>query len=91
MTDVEHLLDQAHGRLTAISVKYPDAKPFIESFHKHVRFALNNPKEAKYEKLLKKGRQWLHEMSWKHPMFRPDFMKIVEAIDKFNEHRTPVS
>lgn len=84
MTDVENLLDELNGRLTAVVVKYPDTKPFIESLHKHIRFALNNPEEARYGKLLKKAHQWLHEQSWKHPMFRPDFRAMVDAIEKFD-------
>jgi hypothetical protein len=85
LTDVENLLDELSGRLTAVVVKYPDTQPFIESLHKHIRFALNNPREARYGKLMKKSRQWLHEMAWKHPMFRPDFMAMVDAIDKFEK------
>lgn len=83
MTDVQRLLDEINGRLTAVVVTYPAAEPFIESFQKHVRFALLNPKEARYEKLLKKGRKWLNEMMWKHPLFRPEFSTMVGLIDKF--------
>lgn len=87
MTDVQNLLDEINGRLTAVTVRYPDTQPFVMSFQKHVRFALNNPQEARYEKLLKKGRKWLVEMKWKHPLFRPEFSTIVELIDKFEGSR----
>lgn len=83
MSDADELLDELDGRLTAATVKFPEAKPFIWSFQKHVRFALSNPKERRMGKLLKKGRQWLSEMAWKHPVFRDDFMPMVKVIDEF--------
>jgi hypothetical protein len=82
---IANLWDELHGRLTAVTVKYQDTQPFIESLHKHIRFALNNPNEARHGKLLKKSRQWLNEQAWKHPLFRPDFMAMVDAIDKFEK------
>lgn len=83
MTDVANLLDELNGRLTAVTIKYPESEPYIESLRKHIRFALHNPEKARLSKLLKKSRTWLHEQSWKHPTFRPDFMKMVELIDAF--------
>jgi hypothetical protein len=85
MTDVESLLDELNGRLTSVTVRYPDAEPYIESLRKHIRFALHNPEKARLGKLLKKSRTWLNEQSWKHPIFRADFMKMVELIDKFEK------
>lgn len=86
MTVVE-LFDEMHGRLTAVTVKYPGTKPFIESLHKHIRFAISNPREARIDKLIKKSRKWLSEMMWKHPLFRPDFSAMVDLLDKFKgEH-----
>jgi hypothetical protein len=84
LTDVQNLLDELNGRLTAVAVKYPSTEPFIESLRKHIRFALHNPGKAKYGKLLKKTHSWLNEMKWKHPMFRSDFTAMVELIDKFD-------
>ena len=83
MSDVENLLDELNGRLTAVAIKYPKAEPFIESYRKHVRFALHNPERAQYGDLIKKGRKWLSEMMWKHPTFRPEFSVMVDRIDKF--------
>ena len=85
MTDADTILDELNGRLTSVTVKYPEAKPFIQSFQKHVVFALNNPKERRMGKLLKKGREWLNTMAWKHPIFREDFMPMVKAIDDFQQ------
>ena len=82
-TDLQNLLDEMNARLTSVVVRYPDAEPYIESLRKHIRFALHNPEKAKIGKLLSKSRSWLNEQSWKHPMFRPDFMKMVELLDKF--------
>jgi hypothetical protein len=87
MTDVQNLWDEVNGRLTAIVVRYPDTERFIESFRKHVRFALHHPLEARHEKLLKKGKKWLLEVKWKHPLFRNDFDAILNAISKFEESR----
>lgn len=81
-TDVENLLDELNGRLTAVMVKNPGTEPFIESLRKHIRFALSNPKEARLEKLLKKSREWLNLMAWKHPMFRDEFLLMVKKIDE---------
>lgn len=79
------LWDEIHGRLTAVIVKYPKAEPFIQSLRKNIRFALNNPAETRHDKLMKKSKQWLHEQAWKHPMFRDDFMGMVELIKRFEE------
>ena len=77
------LLDEINGRLTAVVVRYPETRPFIWSYQKHVQFALKNPEKANVGKVIKKGREWLSEMMWKHPLFRPEFSGIVEAIDRF--------
>lgn len=83
----ESLLDEINGRLTATAVRYPESKLFIWSFQKHVQYALKNPSRADLGKLIRKGRSWLQEMMWKHPAFRDDFQRIIEAIDKFKgEH-----
>jgi len=89
LTDVQNLLDELNGRLTAVTIQYPGSEPFIESFQKHVRFALHNPEKARIGKLLKKGRRWLHENSWKHPIFRDDFQKMVSRIDEFEGKNEP--
>lgn len=80
---VAGLLDELNGRLTAVVVKYPETKPFIWSLQKHIQYALKNPGDFDLGELLKKARDWLHEQAWKHPLFRPEFMGMVEAIDKF--------
>lgn len=81
--NADTLLDEIDGRLTAVCVKYPDARLFILSYQKHVQFALKNPGKAKIEKVITKGRKWLREVMWKHPIFRPEFQKIIDAIDNF--------
>jgi hypothetical protein len=86
--NADTLLDQLNGRLTVVVVEYPATKPFIWSFQKHIQYALKHPGKANIGKLLRKGKRWLSEMMWKHPMFRPEFMGMVELIDKFNESRT---
>ena len=83
MTDVATLLDELDGRLTSVVVKYPETKPFIWSLQKHIQYALKNPGEFIMGELLKKARDWLHENAWKHPLFRPEFMAMVEKIDAF--------
>lgn len=79
------LWDEINGRLTAVAVKHPGTEKFLLSFQKHVRYALNNPSKADHPKLMRKGRDWLTMVMWKHPQFRDDFQKMVEAIDKFKE------
>lgn len=88
---IESLWDEINGRLTATAVKHPGTETFLRSFQKHVRYASKNPSKADHPKLLKKGRQWLTEVMWKHPQFRDDFQKMVDAIDKFVEDKTPES
>ena len=85
MRDVDTLLDEINGRLTAITVKFPETWAFIWSYQKHVQYALKEPEKANLGKVIKKGREWLSEVMWKHPFLRPDFEKIVEAIDKFEQ------
>lgn len=85
MTDLQCLLDELNGRLTAVTIKYPDAKLYIESLQKHVRYALHHPQDVNGVKFFKKVRGWLSLQSWKHPTFRPEFMKMVELIDKFKK------
>jgi hypothetical protein len=85
VSDVQGLLEEINGRLTATGVKYPDTRNFLRSFQKHVDYALKNPSRADYPKLLRKGRDWLSTVMWKHPTFRDDFAKMVDAIDKFKE------
>lgn len=88
MTNVDTLLDEINGRLSAVCVRYPDARLFILSYQKHVKFALEHPAQAKIEKVINKGRKWLTEVMWKHPLFRPEFQKIIDAIDNFEaSHR----
>lgn len=77
------LMDEVDGRLTATAVKYPGSHLFILSFQKHVKYALKNPGKSDGPKLIRKGKQWLKEMSWKHPEFRDEFSRIVAAIEKF--------
>jgi hypothetical protein len=81
------LFDEINGRLTAIWVKYPETKPFIWSFQKHVNFCLEHPEQAKPHKVIESGKKWMLEMKWKHPMFKEDFQKILDAIDKFENDR----
>lgn len=87
MSDVDTCLDEVNGRLTAIWVKLPETKPFIWSFQKHVQYALDNPDKADYPRIFDKGRKWLLEMKWKHPMFADEFGRILDVMDKFMEKR----
>lgn len=82
---IANLWDELYGRLTLVIVKYPETEPFIQSLRKHINCALKTPHLTNHGKLLKKTRLWLHEQSWKHPMFRDDFMAMVELIDKFEK------
>jgi hypothetical protein len=83
------LFEEINGRLTAIWIKYPETKPFIWSWQKHVNFCLHNPNDerAKPHKVIEKGKVWMAEMKWKHPMFREDFDGILKAIEKFENDR----
>lgn len=85
MNDIDTLLDELNGRLTAVTVRYPDTRLFILSYQKHVKYALENPQKADYPRVLRKGREWLSKVMWKHPMFRPEFEKMVDLIDKFRK------
>lgn len=82
---IDSLWDEIDGRMTAVAVKFPDTALFLKSFHKHVKFAVANPSKTDHQKLLRKGRDWLTMVMWKHPMFRDDFQRMVEAIDKFKK------
>lgn len=82
---IQSLWDEINGRLTATAVKHPGTELFLRSFQKHVRYALDNPSKADHAKLLRKGRDWLTMVMWKHPMFRDDFQKMVEVIDQFQK------
>lgn len=81
--NADTLLDELDGRLTAVWVKYPDTRLFLLSFQKHVKYALKNPAGADVKKVLRKGRRWLSEVMWKHPLFRPEFEKMIRLIDDF--------
>lgn len=81
--NADTLLDELNGRLTSVVVRYPDTRLFIWSYQKHILFALKNPGKAKVSKVIRKGRKWLSEVMWKHPFLRPEFEKMVEAIDRF--------
>lgn len=85
MADVDSLLDELNGRLTAVTVKKPETRLFIWSLQKHIKYAIDNPKNVRIGKLLKKTRNWLVMVKWKHPMFKDDFDPMVSAIDKFKE------
>jgi hypothetical protein len=85
MNDIENLLGEVDGRLTAVTVKMPDTKNFIWSLQKHVKYALNEPQNVRMGKFLKKTNNWLTMVKWKHPMFKDDFDPIVKLIDKFQE------
>lgn len=82
---IADLLDELDGRLTAVTVKLPDTKPFIWSLQKHIKHALAEPKNVRIGKLLQKTRDWLITVKWKHPMLKDDFDPMVAAIDKFKE------
>lgn len=85
MTDIQNLLDELDGRLTAVTVTKPDTKLFIWSLQKHIKYAIDNPGNVRFGKLLRKTRNWLVMVKWKHPMFKDDFDQMVTAIDKFQE------
>ena len=87
--NIDTLLDELNGRLTAVKVKFPGSEDYIESFQKHVRFALHNREKAKIDKLLRKGKDWLRTNAWKHPMFRDDFLVMVQKIDEFKGKNEP--
>lgn len=85
MTDIENLLDELDGRLTAVTVTKPDSRLFIWSLQKHVKYALKEPKNVRMGKLLQKTKDWLVAIKWKHPMFRDDFEPMVKLIERFEE------
>lgn len=83
--EVENLLDELSGRLTRAKLHYPVAEPYLESLHKHFRFALLNPTEADIPKLLRKSRKWLVMNSLKHPQFVEHFQPMVRLIDEYRQ------
>jgi len=85
MTDLQSFLDELNGRLTAVTVRYPEAALYIESLQKHVRYGLHHPDDVNVDKFLKKVRQWLSVQIWKHPTFRDDFVKMISLLDDFKK------
>ena len=80
-------MEALYGRMEVLTKRYPDARPFIWSLQKHLRFAMLNPDSDKYKKgkLLQKSKDWLREMRWKHPMFREDFGEMADLIEKYEQ------
>ena len=85
MSDVENLLDELNGRLTAVWAKHPETYLFIWSLQKHIKYALENPKEVRLGKLMEKAKDWLRVQQWKHPIFRDEFQVMIDRIGKFED------
>lgn len=81
----EDLMDEVDGRLIRAKIAIPDASPFFQSLHKHVKFALNNPSQVDQQKLLRKSQGWLTAMSVKYPQFQEHLMPIAEKIKRYVE------
>lgn len=81
----EDLMDEVDGRLLRTKIAFPEAANFIQSLHKHIKFALNNPTQVDQPKLLRKSKGWLVAMSVKYPQFKEHLLPIAEKIQSYVE------
>lgn len=79
----DELLDRLDFALLKTGNQFPEARMFIWSLHKHIKYQLENPSKRNLGKLLPKAEKWLSEMKWKHPQFRDHFEPMIDLISNF--------
>lgn len=91
MSDLVDLLREVDGRMTRVTLKYPDAWGYIWRQHKHVRQAVNRPDMVdNREKVLRKSRDWMVAALVNHPMFDDDFRPVVNDITDYFKDRKKI-
>lgn len=91
MSDLVDLLREVDGRMTRVTLKYPEAWGLIWRQHKHVRQAVNRPDMVdNREKVLRKSRDWMVAALVNHPMFDDDFRPVVNDITDYFKDRKKI-
>ncbi len=76
------LLDEIDGRLTGVTIRWPEAWGLVWSIQKHVRFALYNDKQVDMKESLDKTRGRMSALIVNHPEFHEYLFPLVEKINK---------
>lgn len=77
-----NLLDQIDGRLTRLTIGYPAAWAEIWKAQKHVRYALENPKEVDTREYIEKCRGRLTAMAVQYPDFMEHLGPVIDLIGR---------
>lgn len=88
--DFVNLCDEIDGRLTRITIRWPETWWNVWKQQKHVRYALQYPERVNQAKVLKKTRDWLVLQTALHQGLDEHFIPIINNISAYLGDRAPL-
>lgn len=73
-------LDEADGRLTRVLIGWPSAEPVVTWVQKHVKHALNNPREVDLAKVVEETKGRMTAAMVKYPELQEHFAPVLEKL-----------
>ncbi|HJS82614.1 MAG TPA: hypothetical protein VJ742_07230 [Nitrososphaera sp.] len=77
-----NLLDEIDGRLTGMTIRWPELRPEMLKIQKHVKYALNNDKITDLRQYLTDTRGRMTAAMVRFPELQEYFRPLTEKITK---------
>lgn len=78
----QELFDEIDGRMTRVTIGWPETWGLVWKQQKHVRYALNNPEKVDEKKIVTDTRGWLIARMVEYPQLDEHFRPIVNKINE---------